>query len=85
MLWHRLPNAMKRFLWPVRELAAPACCTAGYAFGERLFGFDEIHAGTPYGASTYAGPTGARQPSELELDYAKFQGSYVAGVVKRLN
>ena len=34
---------------------------------------DEVRAGTAYGASTYAGPTGARQPSELELDYAQHQ------------
>lgn len=45
----------------------------GYSFGERLFAMDEVRGGTAYGASTYAGPTGSRQPSELELDYAQHQ------------
>ncbi|GAB4818619.1 hypothetical protein N2152v2_005665 [Parachlorella kessleri] len=56
----------------------------GYSFGERLFGMDEVRAGTAYGASTYAGPTGARQPSELELDYAQHQGSYFARIAGKL-
>ena len=37
--------------------------------------FSFIYLGSPYGAGTFAGPTGARQPSALELDIAKTQGS----------
>ena len=32
-----------------------------------LFDMSEVHGGSPYGAGTFAGPTGARQPSALEL------------------
>lgn len=56
----------------------------GYSFGERLFGVDEVRGGTGYGASTLAGATGARQPSELELDMAKHQGSYFTKVAAKL-
>ena len=35
---------------------------------------DEVHGGSPWGAGTFAGATGARQPSELEIDMAKTQG-----------
>ena len=45
---------------------------------------ETVHAATPYGAATYAGPTGARQPSEVELAYARHQGQYFAGVAKKL-
>ena len=39
---------------------------------------DEISGGTPYGASTIAGTDGARQPSENELEGARYQGRHVA-------
>lgn len=45
----------------------------GYSFGPALFGMDTPHGGTPYGCGTLAGPTGARQPSEVELGHAKHQ------------
>lgn len=45
---------------------------------------DEISGGTPYGASTLAGPDGSRQPSDNELDGARFQGRHVAGLAQRL-
>lgn len=38
---------------------------------------DEITGGSPYGASTLAGE-GERQPSNTELDGARFQGRHVA-------
>jgi NAD(P)H dehydrogenase (quinone) len=44
----------------------------------------EITGGSPYGASTLAGGDGKRQPSENELKIARFQGSHVAGVAKKL-
>jgi NAD(P)H dehydrogenase (quinone) len=44
----------------------------------------EVSGGTPYGASTLAGPDGKRQPSENELAGARFQGAHVAGIAKKL-
>ena len=46
---------------------------------------DEITGGTPYGATTIAGGDGSRQPSEIELDGARFQGRLVAEVAKKLH
>ena len=44
----------------------------------------EITGGTPYGASTLAGPDGKRQPSENELAIARFQGRHVAEIAAKL-
>ncbi|HEX5184949.1 MAG TPA: NAD(P)H:quinone oxidoreductase [Allosphingosinicella sp.] len=41
---------------------------------------EEISGGTPYGASTLAGPDGSRQPSANELDGAHYQGRHVASI-----
>jgi len=49
-----------------------------------LFNMEEIHGGSPYGAGTFAGPTGARQPSALELGVAEHQGKYFAGITAQL-
>nr|MDJ0803339.1 NAD(P)H:quinone oxidoreductase [Desulfobacterales bacterium] len=45
---------------------------------------DEITGGSPYGASTIAGGTGERKPSDNELDAARFQGKHVAGIASKL-
>ena len=45
---------------------------------------DEITGGSPYGASTIAGGDGSRQPSENELEGARFQGRHVADIANRL-
>jgi NAD(P)H dehydrogenase (quinone) len=45
---------------------------------------DEITGGSPYGATTMAGPTGERQPSDNELEAARFQGNHVATIAKKL-
>ena len=45
---------------------------------------DEISGGTPYGATTLAGPDGSRLPSENELAIARFQGRHVASIAKAL-
>lgn len=45
---------------------------------------DEITGGSPYGASTIAGPQGERTPSENELDAARFQGRHVASIAAKL-
>lgn len=44
----------------------------------------EISGGSPYGASTITAGDGSRQPSENELDIARFQGKHVAAIAKRL-
>ena len=55
-----------------------------YAF-EGQTTLDEISGGSPYGASTIAGGDGSRMPSDNELDGARFQGKYIAGIAKKLN
>ena len=45
---------------------------------------DEISGGSPYGATTIAGGDGSRQPSQNELDGARFQGKHVATIAARL-
>ena len=45
---------------------------------------DEVTGGSPYGASTIAGGDGSRQPSENELDGARFQGRLVAETANKL-
>lgn len=45
---------------------------------------DEITGGAPYGATTIAGPTGQRIPSENELAAARFQGRHVASIATKL-
>lgn len=49
-----------------------------------LLRMDEISGGTPYGATTLAKADGSRQPSENELDGARFQGRHVAEIATRL-
>lgn len=44
----------------------------------------EISGGSPYGASTITAGDGSRQPSENELDIARFQGKHVAAIARRL-
>ena len=44
---------------------------------------DEITGGSPYGASTIAGQN-QREPSENELDGARFQGRHVAEIATKL-
>lgn len=45
---------------------------------------DEITGGAPYGATTIAGGDGSRQPSQSELDGARFQGEVVARTAAKL-
>jgi NAD(P)H dehydrogenase (quinone) len=46
---------------------------------------DQITGGSPYGATTIAGPDGSRQPSANELDGARHQGELVARIANRLH
>ncbi len=49
-----------------------------------LTNMNEITGGSPYGAGTLAGADGSRQPSQNELDIAKFQGKHVAQITAKL-
>lgn len=51
---------------------------------QRLVVMNEVSGGTPYGASTLAGPDGSRQPSENELAIGRFQGRHVAEIAAKL-
>ncbi|NWH05193.1 NAD(P)H:quinone oxidoreductase [Desulfobacter latus] len=54
-----------------------------YAFQGQMR-IDEVTGGSPYGASTIAGGSGERMPSENELAAARFQGKHVAEIAKKL-
>jgi len=54
-----------------------------YAF-QGLLKMDEITGGSPYGASTIAGTSGERTPTENELAGARFQGNHVATIASKL-
>lgn len=54
-----------------------------YSFAGNVI-MSEVSGGTPYGASTLAGPDGKRMPSENELAGARFQGKHVAEITKKL-
>lgn len=45
---------------------------------------DEVTGGSPYGASTLAGGDGSRQPSQNELDGARYQGKHIAEIAARV-
>ncbi len=48
-------------------------------------GLDEVKGGTPYGASTLADGDGSRQPSQVELDGARYQGKRIAQTAAKLS
>jgi len=54
-----------------------------YAFQGQMR-IDEITGGSPYGASTIAGGSGERMPSENELDAARFQGKHITEIASKL-
>lgn len=54
-----------------------------YAFQGQM-GVDEVMGNSPYGASTIAGGDGSRQPSQIELEGARYQGKHVAQIATKL-
>ena len=54
-----------------------------YSFQGQM-GHAEVTGGSPYGATTIAGGDGSRQPSQNELDGARFQGRHVAEIANKL-
>ncbi|MDR3529700.1 MAG: NAD(P)H:quinone oxidoreductase [Rhodopila sp.] len=54
-----------------------------YGFAAQMT-LDEVVGGAPYGATTITGGDGSRQPSQKELDGARYQGRRVAEVAAKL-
>jgi NAD(P)H dehydrogenase (quinone) len=54
-----------------------------YSFAGQM-GVQEVFGNSPYGASTIAGGDGSRQPSEIELQGARYQGKHVAQIATKL-
>lgn len=55
-----------------------------YSFKEQMT-IEEISGGSPYGASTIAGPGGVRMPSTNELKMAKDLGRHLTTIAKKLS
>jgi len=51
---------------------------------KELSELNEVSGGSPYGATTIAGPRGERAPTENELAIARFQGRHVAQIAAKL-
>ena len=47
-------------------------------------GVEQVKGNSPYGATTIADGDGSRQPSQVELDGARYQGRHVAGIAAKL-
>ena len=54
-----------------------------YSFTAQM-GHDEVMGNSPYGASTIAGGDGSRQPSQVELDGARYQGRHVPEIAAKI-
>lgn len=52
---------------------------------KELLDLSNMSGGTPYGATTIAGPRGERQPSANELSIARAQGKHVAEFAARMS
>lgn len=48
-------------------------------------GHDDVVGGAPYGATTIAGGDGSRQPSDVELEGARYQGRKIAETAAKLH
>ena len=69
--------------WPT--LAHHGMVIVGLPYAaQALTDISEVRGGSPYGAATIAGADGSRQPSEKELELARFQGEHVAKLTVRL-
>lgn len=54
-----------------------------YSFQGQM-GVEAVKGGSPYGASTIADGDGSRQPTEVELDGARYQGRHAATIAGKL-
>jgi len=48
-------------------------------------GVKEVHGSSPYGATTIADGDGSRQPSQIDLDGARYQGRRIAETAAKLS
>ncbi|CAI9099698.1 OLC1v1036558C1 [Oldenlandia corymbosa var. corymbosa] len=55
----------------------------GYTAGAMMFDMSQVKGGSPFGAGTFAGGDGSRQPTETELAIAYHQGKYIAAITKK--
>ena len=55
-----------------------------YGFQGQM-GVKAVHGGSPYGATTIADGDGSRQPSEVDLDGARYQGRKIAETAAKLH
>lgn len=61
------------------------CTIVGLDYGFKAQnGVDEVRGGAPYGATTIADNDGSRQPSQIDLDGAKYLGRKVAETAAKL-
>ena len=51
----------------------------------KVFSYEEIHGGSPWGSGTYAGPDGSRQPTSMELSIAENHGRYFAKLTAKIS
>ena len=51
----------------------------------KVFSFEEIHGGSPWGSGTYAGPDGSRQPTSMELSIAENHGRHFAKLTAKIS
>lgn len=49
-----------------------------------IMDISQAHGGSPYGAGTLAGSDGSRQPTELEMSIAEFQGQDFGTLLSRM-
>ena len=59
-------------------------CGLDYGFAGQMK-LDEVTGGSPYGTTTIAGGDGSRQPTQNELDAARYQGRRVAETAIKLH
>jgi NAD(P)H dehydrogenase (quinone) len=61
------------------------CTVVGLDYGFKAQnGVDVVRGGSPYGATTIANNDGSRQPSDVELDGARYLGKRVAETAAKL-
>ena len=51
----------------------------------KVFSYEEIHGGSPWGSGTYAGPDGSRQPTSMELSIAENHGKHFAKLTAKIS
>ncbi|MDO9096807.1 MAG: NAD(P)H:quinone oxidoreductase [Candidatus Methanoperedens sp.] len=51
---------------------------------QRLFAFDSVSGGSPYGASSVSGPMADRMPTENEIEIAKTLGRRIAEISRKI-